>query len=102
MKNNKWYYHDKNEWKYKLTDKAPQKAIDSYNEYYKLLETNDYIEYILISKINILDKVKTKNGKIATVIKKLNNDKLEVKFKNNDTKIINISYIDQIIKKQAK
>lgn len=102
MKNNKWYYHDKNEWKYKLTDKAPQKAIDSYNEYYKLLETNDYIEYILISNINILDKVKTKNGKIATVIKKLNNDKLEVKFKNNDTKIINISYIDQIIKKQAK
>ena len=33
-----WYYYDYDELKYKLTDKAPQKAIDSYNEFYKLLK----------------------------------------------------------------
>lgn len=34
MENKEWYYYDKKEEIYKLTDKAPQKAIDSYNEYY--------------------------------------------------------------------
>lgn len=41
MTNEEWYYHDEEEWKYKLTDKAPQKAIDSYNEYYKQLEETE-------------------------------------------------------------
>lgn len=40
MSNADWYYFDEEEWKYKLTDKAPQKAIDSYNEFYKMLEEN--------------------------------------------------------------
>lgn len=34
MKNKEWYYYDVKSFKYKLTDKAPKKAIDSYNEYY--------------------------------------------------------------------
>lgn len=34
-KNKDWYYWDKEKRKFKLTNKAPQKAIDSYNEYYK-------------------------------------------------------------------
>ena len=34
MTNDEWYYHDDKEWRYKLTDKAPQEAIDSYNEFY--------------------------------------------------------------------
>ena len=38
MENEEWYYWDEKEWKYKLTDKAPQKAIDSYNEFYKKVE----------------------------------------------------------------
>ena len=30
MTNKEWYYYDE----YKLTDKAPKKAIESYKEYY--------------------------------------------------------------------
>jgi len=41
MINEEWYYYDVKTFKYKLTDKAPQEAIDSYNEYYN---DND-IEY---------------------------------------------------------
>lgn len=35
MKNKEWYYWDENEWKYKLTDKASQEAIESYKKFYK-------------------------------------------------------------------
>lgn len=38
MTNEEWYYYDEKTFKYKLTTKAPQKAIDSYNEYYKKLD----------------------------------------------------------------
>lgn len=38
MSNPDWYYFDETEFRYKLTDKAPEKAIDSYNEFYNLLE----------------------------------------------------------------
>ena len=34
MTNNDWFYYDAKDGKYKLTDKAPQDAIDSYNEFY--------------------------------------------------------------------
>ena len=34
MTNPEWYYHDKKEWKYKLTDKAPKEAVESYKEFY--------------------------------------------------------------------
>ena len=37
MKNEEWYYFDYNKRKYVLTDKAPDKAKRSYNEYYKEL-----------------------------------------------------------------
>lgn len=37
MENPLWYYHDNDEMIYKLTNDAPQDAIDSYNEFYKLL-----------------------------------------------------------------
>ena len=35
MMDREWYYFDEEAWCYKLTDKAPQKAIDSYNEFYE-------------------------------------------------------------------
>lgn len=35
LENEEWCYFDEEEWIYKLTEKAPQKAIDSYNEFYK-------------------------------------------------------------------
>lgn len=38
MTNEEWYYFDVKERKYKLTDKAPKKAIESYNEFYGELE----------------------------------------------------------------
>lgn len=43
MKNKDWYYYDVKTGKYKLTNKAPQKAIDSYNEYYKQLSKENDI-----------------------------------------------------------
>lgn len=39
MTNEEWYKFDEVQFKYVLTDKAPQEAIDSYNEFYKGLET---------------------------------------------------------------
>lgn len=47
LKNKEWYTENKDlpsflggkkQRHYTLTDKAPKKAIDSYNEYYKLLD----------------------------------------------------------------
>lgn len=35
MKNEKWYYFDEKAFRYKLTDKAPKKAIESYKEWYE-------------------------------------------------------------------
>ena len=37
ISNKEWFYYDLKEMKYKLTDKAPQKAIDSYNKFYSHL-----------------------------------------------------------------
>lgn len=37
-KNKDWYYYDTKERKFKLTDKAPEKAIKSYEEFYKELQ----------------------------------------------------------------
>ena len=42
IENEEWYYFDEEEEIYKLTDKAPQEAIDSYNEYCK--EMKEYEE----------------------------------------------------------
>ena len=36
LKNKEWYYYDKKEKIYKLTDKAPKEAIESYNKFYKI------------------------------------------------------------------
>lgn len=38
MKNNEWFYFDEENLMYKLTDKAPDKAKKSYEEFYKELE----------------------------------------------------------------
>lgn len=38
MNNPKWFYFDEEEWKYFLTKEAPQKAKDSYEEFYRNLE----------------------------------------------------------------
>lgn len=38
MTNKEWYYFDEEAFCYKLTDKATEEAIKSYNEFYKLLE----------------------------------------------------------------
>ena len=38
MENEEWYYYDYDEMMYKLTDKAPEEAIESYNEFYKILK----------------------------------------------------------------
>lgn len=38
MENKEWFYFDEKEWRYKLTEKAPQEAIESYNVFYEILE----------------------------------------------------------------
>ena len=35
MENEEWYYYDEEEEIFKLTDKAPKKAIESYNKFYE-------------------------------------------------------------------
>ena len=41
MTNKEWYYFDENEWEYKLTNKATNKAKHSYNEFYEIKETTE-------------------------------------------------------------
>lgn len=38
MENAEWYYFDEASFRYRLTDEAPKEAVDSYNEFYDLLE----------------------------------------------------------------
>ena len=45
MTDDSWYYYDRASFKYKLTDKAPKEAIDSYKEYYE-----EYKETIIDAK----------------------------------------------------
>lgn len=44
MTNEEWYYHDPVEHKYKLTEKAPKKAVESYKKFYGLLESVERTE----------------------------------------------------------
>lgn len=48
MENKEWYYFDEKEWRYKLTDKAPEDAIESYNEFYTYKETINGVEMIVM------------------------------------------------------
>lgn len=41
MENADWYYYDYQLKKYKLTNKAPEKAKKSYNEFYAELKDGD-------------------------------------------------------------
>lgn len=41
MENKEWYYFDEDEFIYKLTDKAPKEAIESYKEFYKTLNSQN-------------------------------------------------------------
>ena len=34
MENKEWFYFDGNSFEYKLTEKAPPKAVESYKEFY--------------------------------------------------------------------
>ena len=42
MTNEEWFYFDEDEWRYKLTEKAPEKAMKSYEEFYEKLD--GYVE----------------------------------------------------------
>lgn len=42
MENDEWYYFDFAEKKYKLTEKAPDRAKESYDEYNKMLKLYGY------------------------------------------------------------
>lgn len=50
MENKEWYYFDEENFCYKLTDKAPKKAIESYKEFYDndLIKSNN--EWYIIQK----------------------------------------------------
>lgn len=40
MTNENWYYYDYEKLKYMLTDRAPQKAVRSYKEFYNMLDND--------------------------------------------------------------
>ena len=40
LSNKDWYYYDEEEFCYKLTDKATKEAVESYKEFYDLLDGN--------------------------------------------------------------
>ena len=40
LSNKDWHYYDEEEFCYKLTDKATKEAIESYKEFYELLDSN--------------------------------------------------------------
>ena len=44
MNNPDWYYFDEEDWKYRLTDKAPKEARDSYEDFYASTEMIDIQE----------------------------------------------------------
>lgn len=55
MENKEWYEDDLESGKLKLTDKAPPKAIQSYKEFYELLEQDLIVKPIKKrSKLNTL------------------------------------------------
>lgn len=45
MENEEWYYHDKKKNRYVLTDKAPEKARKSYEDFYDLSNDIDPVFY---------------------------------------------------------
>lgn len=40
MKDKSWFRFNEEKFRYELTDKAPEEAVESYNEFYELLETS--------------------------------------------------------------
>lgn len=38
MENSEWFYFDEKDFRYKLTDKASEKAVRSYEEFYSRIE----------------------------------------------------------------
>lgn len=44
MNNPDWYYFDEDDWKYRLTDRAPREARDSYEDFYASTEMIDIQE----------------------------------------------------------
>ena len=40
MENENWFYYDEEKEIYKLTKEAPKEAIESYKEFYELLNNN--------------------------------------------------------------
>ncbi len=50
MENKEWYYFDEENFCYKLTDKAPKKAIESYKEFYDNDPIKSNNEWYIIQK----------------------------------------------------
>lgn len=46
LTNEDWYYFDEDEFRYKLTDKAPEKAVESYKQFY----SDEYSDKQIISE----------------------------------------------------
>lgn len=44
MSNKDWYYFDEDDFCYKLTENAPQKAVESYKEFYNAIDETCLIE----------------------------------------------------------
>ena len=52
LTNESWYYHDEDEMRYKLTDKAPEEAIKSYIDFYSDIEDDERFDAEAIEEGN--------------------------------------------------
>lgn len=44
MTNKDWFKFDEEEYKYILTEKAPKEAVESYEEFYNLIDSTDEVD----------------------------------------------------------
>lgn len=58
MENEEWYYHDKKKNKYFLTDKAPKKAVESYNEFYEPKLDSFELGILELAKKHLIETLK--------------------------------------------
>ena len=50
MDKDEWYFYDEKEHRYKLTERAPETARKIYEEFYRLIETDENDDYRAVRK----------------------------------------------------
>ena len=69
LTNKEWYYHDDKKNKYFLTNKAPKKAVESYNKFYEVRHDSYELSILELAKQRLIDNLK-KQGKSEEEVQK--------------------------------